>query len=167
MVRDYELMYIVRPDLDEEGLAAAMQSVHALVEGQGGEVVRTTAWGKRRLAYEIERMRDGHYVLLHIRLDSARVKEIERLLHIHDTVFRHLVTVWVESKGKDGEEAEDDLIAEAGRGRAGGPASGALDEDEPLLAEDDGVPVAVGGRRGRDDDDEDEIDAYPAAEEDE
>src|SRR5205807_9881406 len=63
VVRDYELMYIVRPDLDDEGLRGAMAAVESLVEGQGGEVVKTTSWGKRRLAYEIQNLRDGHYVI--------------------------------------------------------------------------------------------------------
>ena len=59
MMRDYELMYIVRPDLDEDALRAAARSVRGLIEAQGGEVVKTTLWGKRRLAYEVNRLRDG------------------------------------------------------------------------------------------------------------
>ena len=58
MMRDYELMYIVRPDLDEDALRAAARSVRGLIEAQGGEVVKTTLWGKRRLAYEVNRLRD-------------------------------------------------------------------------------------------------------------
>jgi small subunit ribosomal protein S6 len=171
MVRDYELMYIVRPDLDDEALATAMQSVHTLVEGQGGEVVKTTSWGKRRLAYEIERMRDGHYVLLHMRLDSAKVKDVERLLHIHDNVFRHLVTIWVESKGKDGEDEE--IPAEPGReraGRAGSPADAVDDDERPRRARDEEaepVAVAAGAHLSDEVDDELDLDSIPAAEEDE
>ena len=62
MMRDYELMYIVRPELDEEALRTAAKSVRGLIETQGGEVVKTTLWGKRRLAYEVKRLRDGYYV---------------------------------------------------------------------------------------------------------
>lgn len=93
MVRDYELLYIVRPELDEEGVRGAVSSVRGIVEAQGGEVVHTTLWGKRRLAYEVRRLRDGYYVLVLLRLDGSRVGAVERALRIHDTVFRHLLVV--------------------------------------------------------------------------
>src|SRR4029077_10878370 len=89
VMRDYELMYIVRPDLDEDALRAAARSVRSLVETQGGEVVKTTFWGKRRLAYEVKRLRDGYYVLVALHLDGEKVGAIERALAISDTVFRH------------------------------------------------------------------------------
>lgn len=91
MAREYELMYIVRPELDDEGVNAAVASVASLIEGNGGEVVRTTVWGKRRLAYEVQRLRDGYYVILNVQLDPAKVSDIERALRIHETVFRHLL----------------------------------------------------------------------------
>ncbi len=93
MLRDYELMYIVRPELDEEAFQASVDSVKALVEAQGGEVVKTTIWGKRRLAYEVAHMRDGLYVIAKLRLPSTAVGTLERALRIHDTVFRHLLVV--------------------------------------------------------------------------
>ena len=93
MVRDYELMYIVRPDVDDDGLRAAVDSVKSLVEGQGGEIHKTTLWGKRRLAYEVKHLRDGHYVIVEMKLDGAKVANVERALRIHDTVFRHLLVV--------------------------------------------------------------------------
>jgi small subunit ribosomal protein S6 len=93
MVRDYELMYIVRPELDDEGLQGAVDSVDRLIGSVGGTVVRSTSWGRRRLAYEVDHLRDGHYMLLHIRVDGGRVAEIERALSIHETVFRHLLVL--------------------------------------------------------------------------
>ena len=159
MMRDYELMYIVRPDLEDEALTVAMQSVQTLVEGQGGEVVRTTPWGKRRLAYEIERMRDGHYVLLHIRLDGSKVRAVEQLLHIHDDVFRHLITVWVD-KGKGDEQMEPEPVG------VGEPSLASSDGDGARAASDD-VDDAVGVRAGVGDDEDVDEDTYPGAEEDE
>lgn len=106
MVRDYELMYIVRPDVDEDGLRAAIDSVRSLIEGQGGEIRKTTNWGKRRLAYEVKHLRDGHYVIVEMRLDGAKVAEIERALRIHDSVFRHLLVVQEEPSAETGEEGE-------------------------------------------------------------
>ncbi|MFN2582098.1 MAG: 30S ribosomal protein S6 [Candidatus Dormibacteria bacterium] len=91
VTRDYELMYIVRPELDDEALRGAIKSVRGIIEAQGGEVVKTTLWGKRRLAYEVHRLRDGHYVLVALRLEGDKVTPVERALRIHDSVFRHLL----------------------------------------------------------------------------
>jgi len=93
MVRDYELMYIVRPELDDDAVRSAVQSVRTILESNEGEVVKTTLWGKRRLAYEVDRLREGHYVLVAVRLDGDRVAAVERALRIHDNVFRHLLTI--------------------------------------------------------------------------
>jgi small subunit ribosomal protein S6 len=140
VVRDYELMYIVRPDLDDESLRGAMQSVENLVEGQGGEVVKTTSWGKRRLAYEIQNLRDGNYVILQIRLDGGRIGEVDRSLRISDSVFRHLIVV-----APPGAEAEAEaepatpaaaVTSEATNGAAGAPAVEAESGEDPDEVED-------------------------------
>jgi small subunit ribosomal protein S6 len=165
MVRDYELMYIVRPDLDEEGLRMATESVGTLIHGLGGDVHKTSMWGKRRLAYEIDRLRDGHYVVLQLRLDGARVSELERALRIHDTVFRHLLVRREEepAAGEDrerGETAADGATPERGETAAEGATP------EPVAssaAETAGDDVEKDGG----DEDEDEIPAAEAAEEDE
>lgn len=93
MTRDYELMYIVRPELDDDALRAAVTRVRGMIEAQNGEVVKTTLWGKRRLAYEVDRLRDGHYVLVVLHLDGDRVAPLERALRIDETVFRHLIVL--------------------------------------------------------------------------
>ena len=93
MVRNYELLYIVRPDVDDQGLKQAIDSIDQLIANLDGEVQRTTSWGKRHLAYEVQHLRDGFYVLTYCRLDGGRVRELESALRIHDTVFRHLLTV--------------------------------------------------------------------------
>ncbi|MBJ7610084.1 MAG: 30S ribosomal protein S6 [Candidatus Dormibacteraeota bacterium] len=147
MVRDYELMYIVRPELDDEALQGAVQSVEQMINGVGGSVVRSTSWGRRRLAYEVEHLRDGHYMLLHIRADGARVPDIERALTIHETVFRHLLVL--HGAGAEVDAVDPDHVA----GLAAAPARAAGD--------DDGRPerqTAVAGA-AEDDDDEDGDDA--------
>jgi small subunit ribosomal protein S6 len=155
MVRDYELMYIVRPDVDEDGLRAAIDSVKTLIEGQGGEIRKTTNWGKRRLAYEVKHLRDGHYVIVEMRLDGAKVTELERALRIHDAVFRHLLVIQEEpsadtGEGEDGAtpegivaaatppdaEADADAGATAAEADASAPAA-AADTEAPEAAEDD------------------------------
>ena len=151
MVRDYELMYIARPDLDEEGLQGAVDSVEQLITAAGGTVVRSTNWGRRRLAYEVDHLRDGNYMLLHLRLDGERVRDIERALAIHETVFRHLLVV---------REAGDDDEPVAGADAAPRQAVVAPDADDDGTddeAEDDGA----------DDDDDDEPAALVATTEEE
>ena len=91
MLRDYEILYIVRPELDEEQLQAAIATVDKLIESLGGKTQKTDVWGRRRLAYEVRHLREGQYVLTDFQIDPGRVPELEGTLKISDTVFRHLV----------------------------------------------------------------------------
>ena len=91
MLRDYEILFIVRPDLDEEQLGAAVKTVETLIANLDGEHQKTDVWGRRRLAYEVGHLREGQYVLTDFRLDPARVPEMEATLKISEPVFRHLV----------------------------------------------------------------------------
>ena len=111
MVRDYELMYIVRPELEDDAVRVAVKSVRTLIESLGGEVIKTTLWGKRRLAYEVRRLREGHYVLVVFHLDGGKIAEIERALRIHDTVFRHLVVVHEGPMPEPDGEIEEETLA--------------------------------------------------------
>jgi small subunit ribosomal protein S6 len=143
--RDYELMYIVRPELDDEGVREAVRSVRSLLESNGGEVVKTTLWGKRRLAYDVNRLRDGHYVLVALRLDADRVTPIERALRIHDTVFRHLL---VRHEGEmpepDGELAEVTQAAAPAEAAEEGATVSVLEEETEEDDEDlSAVPPAA------------------------
>jgi small subunit ribosomal protein S6 len=90
-LRDYEILYIVRPELDDDQLNQAVERVNALIANVGGEHVKTDVWGKRRLAYEVDRLREGYYVLTDFKVDPERVPEMESTLKISDTVFRHLI----------------------------------------------------------------------------
>src|SRR5256885_14576817 len=91
LLRDYEILYIVRPELDDEQLQQAIGTVNALIENLGGVTQKTDVWGRRRLAYEVRHLREGQYVLSDFQIDPARVPEMEGTLKISDTVFRHLV----------------------------------------------------------------------------
>jgi small subunit ribosomal protein S6 len=91
LLRDYEILYIVRPELDDEQLHAAVASVGTLIETLGGVSQKTDVWGRRRLAYEVRHLREGQYVLTDFQIDPARVPEMEATLKISDTVFRHLI----------------------------------------------------------------------------
>jgi len=91
LLRDYEILYIVRPDLDEDQVHDAVGSVDKLIANLGGATVKTDIWGRRRLAYEVRHLREGQYVLTDFRIEPARVPEMEATLKISDAVFRHLI----------------------------------------------------------------------------
>jgi small subunit ribosomal protein S6 len=84
-------MFIVKPELDEEQVSAATDKVHQMIVANGGNVTKTAAWGKRRLAYQVGAYRDGYYVVSNFSVDADKIAELERLLKISDTVFRHLL----------------------------------------------------------------------------
>ena len=91
MQRDYEILYIVRPDVEETDLPNVTRTVEGLIENLDGSVQQTNVWGKRRLAYEVEHLREGHYVLTDFAIEPGRVPEMEATLRISDNVFRHLI----------------------------------------------------------------------------
>ena len=87
----YELMFIVKPELDEEQVNSATDKVHQLIVANGGSVTKTASWGKRRLAYQVGAYREGYYIVSNFEVETARIVELERVLKISDTVFRHLL----------------------------------------------------------------------------
>jgi small subunit ribosomal protein S6 len=89
--RQYELVYIALPDSTEEALADLHQQVASIVERFGGQVDRTEAWGRRRLAYDINNQREGNYVLEVLTGPPAMTTEIDRRLRVLDIVMRHLI----------------------------------------------------------------------------
>jgi small subunit ribosomal protein S6 len=91
MKRRYELIYVVSPDAGEDQVADLHTQVAAIVERMGGEIEKTENWGRRRLAYEIGRHREGTYVLEVITGGGDLMKEIDRRLKVSDLVIRHLV----------------------------------------------------------------------------
>jgi len=90
-LRDYEVLYIVRADLDDEKVQDAVKRVNTLIQRSGGTAERTNLWGKRKLAYEVKHQKDGAYVLQDFKLDPERVPELESSLKITEEVLRHLI----------------------------------------------------------------------------
>ena len=87
----YELVYIITPDVDEEGRKALNERVNDLIARNGGEVTKVEDWGKRRLAYAIDYKTEGWYVLVNFNGNSEMPKEIERNLGIIDQVIRYQI----------------------------------------------------------------------------
>jgi len=89
-MRKYDVMYIIRPDVEQETLQAVVEKFNAII-ANGGEVIKSEVLGKRRLAYEIQKFRDGIYVLVNFNATPEVVAELERVLRITDEVIRHLI----------------------------------------------------------------------------
>jgi small subunit ribosomal protein S6 len=90
-LRDYEVLYIVRADLDDEKVQEAVKRVNRLIERAGGSIEATNLWGKRKLAYEVKHQKEGAYVLQDFQLNPDKVPELEASLKITEEVLRHLI----------------------------------------------------------------------------
>jgi len=90
-MRKYEVMYILRPDLQEEVTKANVERYSNVITENGGELEKVTEMGKKRLAYEIDDYREGFYVLMNFQSEPQAVNEMERLMKISDDVIRYLV----------------------------------------------------------------------------
>ncbi len=90
-MRDYEMMLILRADLSDEDLSNAVDTVQGWIENGGGTIANVDRWGRRRLAYQIDRQRDGFYLLYTLDLPAELPAELERNLRINENVLRHLI----------------------------------------------------------------------------
>lgn len=90
-MNDYEVMVIVHPEADEETVSAINEQVGQWVSAQGGEMVKVDAWGRRKLAYAINKLTEGTYVVYEMRLPPTAVAEIDRGLRYHEQIVRYLI----------------------------------------------------------------------------
>lgn len=91
MSRDYELGFILNPEVSEDEIRALLDRIEQIVANYGGQIVKINQWGRRRLAYPIERHRDGYYIFIDSILTTETVAEIERTLRVSEIVFRHMM----------------------------------------------------------------------------
>ena len=91
MSRDYELAFILNPEVNEEQTQTILGRVDQVVATYGGRIVKVNQWGRRRLAYPIEHHRDGFYVFIDMILTPESVIELERTLKVSEEVLRHMV----------------------------------------------------------------------------
>jgi small subunit ribosomal protein S6 len=90
-LRDYELVIIISPDVAEEDIPTTIDKVSQFVTSRGGEITGIDRWGKRRLAYPINRFKEGNYVLSRFKLEPGTTAELEASLQISETILRHLL----------------------------------------------------------------------------
>jgi small subunit ribosomal protein S6 len=116
-VRRYELMLVLKPDAPDERAAAVIDRTTRYVVASGGQIVKVAPWGRRRLAYPIDRYRDGSYHIIVFEAPAETIAEMERSLHITEDVLRYLVTRTVKpikarrdaAASDDGEDVDVDL----------------------------------------------------------
>jgi small subunit ribosomal protein S6 len=90
-MRRYELMLVLRPDVPDERISAIVDRTTRQITADGGQIVKVAPWGRRRLAYPIERYREGSYHIVVFEAPSPTIAEIERTLLITEEILRHLI----------------------------------------------------------------------------
>ncbi|MFB4168773.1 30S ribosomal protein S6 [Virgibacillus sp. JSM 102003] len=90
-MRKYEIMYIIRPDIEDEAQTALVERFNKVLTDNGAEIEKVDEKGKKRLAYEINDYRDGYYVLINFSSDVNAINEFDRLAKFSDDIIRHMV----------------------------------------------------------------------------
>ncbi len=126
-MRSYEEIFILDPALGDEGVDAAVAAATGVVTREGGEVAEVQKWGKKRLAYEIKKRREGHYVFLRLRAPVKAVHELERHLNMAEPVLKFMTVFTEVSHRKIGKEKKS---AAAQPEPQGAPEAGAVSNVE-------------------------------------
>lgn len=90
-MKAYELLVMLKPNLDDEARAAFVERASVLVAANGGVVDNVDDWGKRKLAYEIDKITDAYYTLIEFHNQPAEIAEVDRVLRISDSVVRFMI----------------------------------------------------------------------------
>jgi small subunit ribosomal protein S6 len=145
-MRRYELMLVVRPDVADDKSQAVIDRTTRQIVAAGGQIVKVAPWGRRRLAYPIDRHREGSYHIVLFEAPSEAISELEHSLLITEEVLRHLVTR-ADRPTKPGraDDAEGDIDVDD---------ESMLPSGEDVEDEDEDVPELI---------DESESEAAPAA----
>jgi len=92
-MKQYECIYILKPNLEEEARAALIEKFSGIVTDNGGEIVKIDEWGNKKLAYAINYIEDGYYVLMYFKSSANINPELERNFKISEDVMRYMVVV--------------------------------------------------------------------------
>jgi len=115
-MRHYEVVFLVHPDQSEQ-VGAMVDKYRGLIEGSGGHVHRFEDWGRRHLAYNIDKVHKAHYVLMNIECDQATIDEITSMFKFSDAVLRNLIirrdTAVTETSPLADDQSDDDENSEA------------------------------------------------------
>ena len=91
-MRNYEVALIVRPEVDEEAQQTIIEQLSQLLTADGGQVSNVEAWGRRRLAYPINKVQEGFYYFIQGQFSNSVLPELERTVHLSEDILRHMVT---------------------------------------------------------------------------
>jgi small subunit ribosomal protein S6 len=155
--REYETVYILRPNTPNEGVAEVNTRIKGIIEGMGGKVIKVDNWGKRRLAYEVAKERKGIYLYWQYLAQPGVVEETERNLRMLDSVIRYLTVKVDENIVVDARPSEiDDTSYEKAAQTAadeedlflsrGGDDLSASDDDDGDVYSDDYPAEDFGGK---------------------
>ncbi len=144
MRRDYELGFILNPEVSEEQTSAILERIEKIVKNYDGQVVKVNQWGRRRLAYPIEHHRDGNYVFIDMILTPETVLELDRTLKVSEEVMRHLVKrrdpKAVQKEREEREEREARAAAAATQAQASATAEPEAEVEAPAPVESAAEP---------------------------
>lgn len=145
-MRRYELMLVFRPDVPDERTQAVIDRTTRGIVTSGGSILKVSPWGRRRLAYQIDRYREGSYHIILFEAPPTAISEVEHALLITEEVLRHLVTRDerpLKAGRRDGSPDDIDLDLEID---AGPPVDDVEDEDVPEQideSETEAAPAAI------------------------
>ncbi|MBM7572533.1 30S ribosomal protein S6 [Aquibacillus albus] len=89
-MRNYEIMYIIRPNIEEEAQTSLIERFNGILTDNGAEIEKVDEKGKKRLAYEINDFRDGYYVIINFKGDQNAINEFDRQAKFSDDIIRHI-----------------------------------------------------------------------------
>lgn len=148
-MRNYEVVYIFDPSLDEEAVTARLERFHGLVTGKdGAEVTEVDQWGVRQLAYPINKQGQGYYVVAQFTADPTDLVEFERIIKLDESVMRFLV-VLSEGEPTSGMSVMAEVHESAGSRDNDDDDDDDDDDDEEEEYGPDGSPPVFSGGRGR------------------
>ena len=151
-MRTYEALYVIRPDKTDDEAQTIAKGVETLITDNGGAIVRSEIWGKRRLAYVVNKFNDGIYVLVRFQLSAANIEKLGTLFRLSEDIIRSLIKLFdaktlrleveqqrrneaalqarsaASADGDDDDEEEDDFAARRGGRRR--PAGARADDDD-------------------------------------
>ncbi len=93
MVRNYEIMVVINPDLSEDEVKKTTDNVVNIIKDNNGELIDIDRWGKRRLAYPINKKKEAYYYVIYFKLDSEKIIELEKKYKLMENILRHLIII--------------------------------------------------------------------------
>ena len=141
-MKTYEALYIVSPEVEEDGIQTVVSEVEGLVTTSGGSIVRSEIWGKRKLAYEVNKHTEGNYVLLRFTAAPDFNQRLENYFKLSETVIRYLVLNFDEKtlrlEAEQAKRREEEIRNSAVRSQHGDE-----DDDHERTPREERIPVTA------------------------